>query len=76
MEVILRGVAELNFTSQTGNHVEGTNLYISFPDKNVTGEKCERVFASTEISFPDKMAIGDTINLFFNSRGKLEAITK
>lgn len=76
MEAILRGVAELNFTSQTGNHVEGTNLYISFPDKNVNGEKCERVFASVEISFPDNIKIGDTVNLFFNHKGKLEAITK
>lgn len=76
MKAILRGVASLNFTSNTGSHVEGTNLYISFPDKNVNGEKCERVFASTEISFPDNIKIGDTVNLFFNHKGRLEAITK
>lgn len=76
MKAILRGVGELNFTSQNGNHVEGTNLYISFQDKNVNGEKCERVFASAEISFPDNIKIGDTVNLWFNHKGKLEGITK
>lgn len=75
MQAILQGFAKLDFTSADGNRVEGTNLYISFPDKNVTGQKCERIFASKEIVFPEKIKIGDTLNFSFNNKGKLETIT-
>lgn len=74
MQAILQGFAKLDFTSTDGNRVEGMNLYISFPDKNVTGQKCERVFASKDIVFP-KVKIGDTLNFSFNHKGKLETIS-
>lgn len=74
MQAILQGFAKLDFTSTNGNRVEGTNLYISFPDKNVTGQKCERIFAPKEIVFP-KVKIGDTLNFSFNNKGKLETIS-
>lgn len=74
MQAILQGFAKLDFTSADGNRVEGTNLYISFPDKNVTGQKCERIFAPKDIVFP-KANIGDTLNFSFNHKGKLETIS-
>lgn len=74
MQAILQGFTKLDFMSADGNRVEGTTLYISFPDKNVTGQKCERIFAHKDIVFP-KVKIGDTLNFSFNHKGKLETIT-
>lgn len=75
MRAILQGFGKLDFVSADGNRVVGTNLYISFPDKNVNGQKCERIFAPKEIVFPDKVKVGDTLNFSFNHKGKLESIT-
>lgn len=75
MQAILQGFSKLDFTSAEGTRVQGMNLYLTFPDKNVTGQKAERIFAPKEIVFPEKIKIGDTLNFSFNNKGKLESIS-
>lgn len=75
MHAILTGFSQLDFTSSNGTHVQGMNLYITYPDKNVTGHKAERIFAPKEVVFPEKVKVGDTLNFSFNSKGKLESVS-
>lgn len=75
MKAILLGYSKIDFVSDKGDRVEGSNLYISFNEENVTGQKCDRVFVKKDIQLPEQVKIGDTLNLYFNNKGKLEAIT-
>jgi hypothetical protein len=74
MKAILNGYSEVNFKTDRGDHIEGLNLYVSYEDNNVIGEKCERFFVNKDIAIPN-LKVGDSLNLFFNHRGKVESIT-
>lgn len=74
MKAFLKGYSEVNFKTDRGDHIEGLNLYVSYEDNNVIGEKCERFFVNKDIAIPN-LNVGDSLNLFFNHRGKIESIT-
>lgn len=74
MKATLLGYSKIDFVSDKGDHVEGNNIYISFNDENVTGQKCERVFVKKDIQIPEQVKIGDSLNLYFNNKAKLEEI--
>ncbi len=69
------GYQQLDFTSPNGEHIKGANLYVSYLDENVTGEKTEKFFVKPEIKFPEQLKIGMQMNLSFNHKGKIESIT-
>ena len=78
MEVIkikarLIGYSKLDFQSGSGEQIKGYSLYISYPQDKVIGERTDKVFVREEIAIP-KVKVGDTLNLSFNVRGKLESI--
>lgn len=78
MEVVkikacLIGYTRLDFQSGSGQQIKGYTLYISYPQDNVIGERTDKVFVREEIAIP-KVKIGDTLNLSFDVRGKLESI--
>lgn len=74
MVAILIGYSEVDFKTDRGDHIEGLNLYVSYEDNNVIGEKSERFFVNKDITVPN-LKVGDSLNLFFNHRGKVESIT-
>ena len=76
MQVKLLGYSKVDFTSDRGDRIEGSNLYISFNENHVVGQKCDRVYVKAGIELPEQLKIGDTLNLFFNNKGKVEAISK
>ncbi len=65
----------MDFTSSKGDRVEGHKLYVCYPEENVTGVKTEEVFVKKNIKLPD-VKINDDINIYFNSKGKVESVVK
>lgn len=74
MQAVVLGFSELNFRSGNGDLIQGTQLFYAFPDENTVGHKADKVFVKKNIQLPD-MKPNDTINLFFDRKGKVEAVT-
>jgi len=74
MKVKLLGIRNLDFTGSNGNQVKGTNLYIAFPEDGVQGHAIDKVFIKPEINLPDGLKAGNHVQLFYNRRGKVEAV--
>lgn len=72
----LIGISDVNFLTPNGDRIEGNNIFVSYADPNVVGEKTEKFFVKKDIAFPENLKIGESINLSFNQRGKIEAIIK
>lgn len=70
------GHLPVDFVSADGKSVKGNNLYISFPDENVIGEKCERFFAKSSVELPAQLKMGDMLVIEFDHKGKIRSITK
>ena len=75
MLVKLLGISRVDFKSQSGDHIEGHKLYTCFEDENVKGFKTDAFFVRKEIALPD-VKLNDEVNIYFNSKGKVEAVTK
>lgn len=67
------GIAPVDFKSQDGAQIKGFSVYTAFEDERVTGERTEKLFVRQGIELP-KMSIGDTVDVLFNMRGKVEAV--
>lgn len=76
MLAILLGFQKLDFNTPNGENIKGTNIYVSYSDENVVGEKSERFFVKQEVVFPENVKIGDSVNITFNHKGKVESISK
>lgn len=74
MQAVLLGICELNFKSSTGDNIEGKQLFYAYPEQNTIGHRADKVFIRKDIKLPD-MKPNDTINLFFDRKGKVEAVT-
>lgn len=74
MFVKLLGINTVDFVATNGEQIKGTNLFVSYPDENVTGERTDKFFVRPEIAIPGKIKIGEQISLSFNHRGRVEAV--
>ena len=72
----LIGIRALSFTAESGEKIEGTQLFVSIPEEGVVGEITDKIFIRPEILLPKDLKPGDEINISFNRKGKAEAITK
>ncbi len=76
MLVRLIGVQNINFTNNIGEEINGTNIFCAFEDENVEGLRAEKFFLKSGIVLPKDTKLNDTIDLAFNMKGKVEAISK
>ena len=76
MKARLIGINRLNFKSQSGEVINGNNLYIAFEHQDTEGLRCDKVFLRAEINLPADVKINDLIEIYFNMRGKVEKIEK
>lgn len=76
MRAKVLGVQDIHFTNNSGETINGTNLYIAFKDENCQGLKADKVFVREGITLPKDLKLQGEINLYFNYKGKLESITK
>lgn len=70
----LLGVSPVRFQATSGELIEGTNLFVCYPEENVTGNRTDKYFISKKIALPKNLNIGDNIDIIFNRFGKPEAI--
>ena len=75
MEVNVLGKQSMDFKTSTGDAIKGLNLFVAFEEKGVDGMKTERLFVNGNVQCPD-IQPGDTIDINFNYRGKIESIIK
>jgi len=74
MKAKLLGTRQLDFTSKDGNQIKGTNLFLAFPEDGVTGHATDKIFIRSDISLPAGMKVGGEIQVFFNRKGRVEAV--
>jgi len=83
MKVTLIGFKSVDFTDEdNGKHIEGMNLFISYPDADVVGKAAEKQFINKTV-FDDfgvspellKKYIDKEINIEYNRRGKIGSLT-
>lgn len=75
MEATLLGVQSVDFVANNGNKIEGTNVYCSYADENVQGEKAAKFFLKKEIPLPKDLHLQGRVRLTFDMRGKVETIS-
>ena len=75
MQVKLVGVQYVNFTNNSGETINGTNIFCAFKDENVEGLRTEKFFLRPEIKLPE-CKLNDSLDISFNMKGKVEAIYK
>lgn len=76
MQVQLVGVQHINFTNQSGENINGINLFVAFRDENVEGLRTEKFFLKEGIALPKDTKLNDKLDISFNHRGKIEAVYK
>jgi hypothetical protein len=74
MLVHLIGLAKLDFMSDDGKPIIGTNLFVSFPDPNVIGQSSAKLFIGQNIELPANLAPGASLDIDFNNKGKVMAV--
>ena len=74
MQMYLCGYRPLDFVSRDGKKIQGSQLFVSFPTDNVTGEMTDRIFVRNGFDLPD-MVPGDVLDGAFTNRGKPERVT-
>lgn len=70
---VLLGYRPLDFTTDDGNAVKGTQLFVRFPEDGVTGEMCDKLFVRDGIELP-ALTPGMTLDIRFNRKGKVAAV--
>lgn len=75
MKAKLVGFSQIDFQNGDGERIAGTNLFVTYPDDRVSGVKTDKFFVKDSVELP-QVKLNEEINIFFNQRGKVEAITK
>lgn len=75
MKVKVTGFRKVNFTDQnTGRTVNGTSLYVVYPDPDVVGERSDKFFIDDNLNLDLSQVLpGVALNLMFNRRGKVSS---
>lgn len=76
MQAKLIGVQPISFTNNSGEAINGTNIFVAFRDENVEGLRTEKFFLKEKITFPKETKLNDTLDLMFNHKGKIEMVSK
>ncbi|MBO5341040.1 MAG: hypothetical protein J6A62_08595 [Oscillospiraceae bacterium] len=71
------GIRPVSFTDgQSGQTINGTSYFVEYPDDNVQGVACEKLFVGANraslLSYVPKLH--DTIRVFYNRYGKVDNI--
>lgn len=75
MHVNLIGFQNIDFVSDDGSNVKGTNLFISFSDDAVIGLKTGKFFIRPHISLP-AFTPPETLDMTFDMKGRVLAVVK
>jgi len=76
MQVQLQGIRALDFKSDNGENVKGTQLFVTYNDESVNGLMTDKIFVKQEVQIPQGIKQNDILNLMFNNKGKVIAISQ
>ena len=78
MQATLLGIKELDFKPKDGDQIKGTQLFVSFPEKEMKGVMTDKYFfrSDSETQLPKDLKVGDILDVTFNRNGKVETIAK
>lgn len=73
------GIESVNYVSKkTGRPVVGSKLYLITDDvkQNLVGHSTTEIFVSAQIQGIPVLAVNDSVNIFFNQFGSVQAVEK
>lgn len=75
MRICIRGIRELDFKTDDGDEVKGTQIFYSYPSDGVTGEKTDKLFVRKgSFQLPPELAPGKHLDIFCDTKGHVEYI--
>lgn len=73
MKVIVHGIKTLDFKANDNSTIKGTQLFISYEEDGVVGQRTDKLFLKDGVSIPS-IAPGNVLDVTFNRHGKPESI--
>lgn len=75
MHMKLLGYREVDFISDKGVPVKGTNLYVAYDGdpKVMFGQEAAKLFVRDDMQLPT-LTVGMTLNVIFNQKGRVVAV--
>lgn len=70
MLVKLNGYKNLDFVTEEGNAIKGTQLFVSYAEEGVVGEMTDKLFLRDGLALP-ALTVGAALNVEFNRKGKV-----
>lgn len=69
MVVTVVGYQALNYTNRQGRQVSGHRLYVTYPERNVLGQRCSDVYFPLD-GLNVIPGIGDVVDIEYNQFGR------
>lgn len=69
MVVTVVGYQALNYTNRSGRQVSGHRLYVTYPERNVQGQRCAEVYFNLD-AISVIPGIGDVVDIEYNQFGR------
>lgn len=76
MVMQLLGFQKISFVNNSGEAINGSNLYLGYKHENVNGIKTDKFFIKDNIVIPKNINLNDMLNVSFTNTGKIESISK
>lgn len=73
MKVTVIGSRELDFTANNGNHIDGIQVFVSYPSPDFEGVQVDKIFLHPQMVPVGGVRIGGEYQAEYNARGKLMA---
>lgn len=70
------GLRKMSFTDNQNRKIEGTNVFLTYQDKNIQGLGTDKVFLNVDRirSLERDPEVGDTIFISYNRYGKVDEV--
>jgi hypothetical protein len=76
MKAKLIGYRQLDFTTEKGDSVKGTSVYMSYGETGVVGEIATKFFLRPEMTAFLELTVGKSYSVEFNPNGRLMSINE
>lgn len=72
MDYTVIGFKNVDYVNQSGRHITGTRVFLTYEDHLATGLACLDVYLKDSIDYIP--VVGDRIALYYNRFGKVEYV--
>ncbi len=74
MEIRILGFSDINFTTDSGDRIDGVNIFCAYEDEYVTGYRTDKFFIKRKLVPVDGFKCDCYYDLLFDRRGKVGRI--